>query len=140
MIKFIYAKAEKIGCKLALYNHHGWFGDPNNQIKIIKTLPECQLSIVYNFHHAHDYIEDIDQIFKKIKPYLSAVNLNGMQKQGPKILPIGQGDQESRMIRMLINEGYEGPWGILGHVDDADVKKVLEKNIEGLNSLELPEL
>ena len=25
-------EAEKIGCSLALYNHGGWFGEPENQI------------------------------------------------------------------------------------------------------------
>ena len=124
MIKFINIKAEEIGCKIALYNHHGWFGDPNNQVEIIKALPQCNLSIVYNFHHAHQYLEEFPQIAKKIKPYLSSVNLNGIRKEGKKILPIGEGNYETDMIKLLINEGFEGPWGILGHIKNEDVKKV----------------
>ncbi|MGI9544848.1 MAG: sugar phosphate isomerase/epimerase family protein [Cyclobacteriaceae bacterium] len=137
MIKFVNAKAEEIGCQVALYNHHGWFGDPSNQVDIIKALPQCSLSIVYNFHHAHEYLEEFPQIVKKIKPYLSWVNLNGIKEEGPQILPIGEGDYEFEMITLLINEGFEGPWGILGHVESEDVKRVLERNIEGLNSLEI---
>ena len=72
-----------------------------------------------------------------MKPYLSAVNLNGMQKEGYKILPIGEGNDEIQMIKLLIDEGFSGLWGILGHVENEDVKKVLDKNIEGLNSLKL---
>jgi len=40
MVEFINVKANKIGCKVALYNHGGWFGDPNNQVEIIKALPQ----------------------------------------------------------------------------------------------------
>ncbi|MDO5969903.1 hypothetical protein Q4Q35_08785 [Flavivirga aquimarina] len=136
MIKFVNTKAKEIGCDIALYNHRGWFGNPNNQVEIIKALPEYNLKMVYNFHHAHDYLEDFPQIIKKIKPYLASVNLNGMKKEGSKILPIGSGDYETEMIKLLImDEVFDGPWGILGHVENDDAKSVLERNIEGLNSL-----
>ena len=78
---------------------------------------------------------DFPNIVKKIKPYLSAVNLNGMRKDGPKILPIGEGDFEKEMYDILIKEGYNGPWGILGHVENKDVKQVLKQNLAGLMSL-----
>ncbi|MDO9634058.1 MAG: hypothetical protein Q7J05_03315 [Paludibacter sp.] len=58
-----------------------------------------------------------------------------MKQEGPKILPIGKGDYESEMINLLMKEGFDGPWGILGHIESEDVKKVLERNIEGLDSL-----
>lgn len=135
MLKFVNKKADALGCKIALYNHKGWFGDPNNQVEIIKALPEYNLSMVYNFHHAHNYLNEFPEIVKKIKPYLSAVNLNGMQKDGPKILPIGEGEFEKEMFQLLTDEGFNGPWGLLGHVENADVKKVLEKNIKGYRSL-----
>ena len=137
MIKFVHTKAEESDCKVALYNHRGWFGNPHNQVEIIQALPELNLTMVYNFHHAHEYLDEFPQIAKKMKPYLSAVNLNGMQKEGPKILPIGAGNDENEMIKHLIDEGFSGPWGILGHVENEDVKMVLDKNIEGLNSLKL---
>lgn len=135
IIKFVDMKAKEIGCKIALYNHSGWFGQPNNQVEIIKALPQCDLSIVYNFHHAHQHLEEFPQIVEKIRPYLSSVNLNGMGKEGAKILPIGEGDYEKDMIKLLIDNGFTGPWGILGHVENEDVKKVLEQNIAGFDSL-----
>ena len=135
MLKFVNKKAEALGCKIALYNHKGWFGDPNNQVEIIKVLPKLNLSLVYNFHHAHDYLDEFPEIVKKIKPYLAAVNLNGMRKKGPKILPLGEGEFENEMTQLLLDEGFKGPWGLLGHVENADVKKVLEKNIKGYRSL-----
>lgn len=135
MIKFIKLKADDLGCKLALYNHHGWFGNPHNQIKILEELRTDSITIVYNFHHAHEYVDQFPEIARKIKPYLSYVNLNGIKKEGPQILTIGHGDYEYDMIKILNDEGYNGPWGILGHIKTKDVQKVLEQNIEGLKLL-----
>jgi hypothetical protein len=39
MIEYLSNRAEALGCKIALYNHGGWFGNPKNQLKIIKALP-----------------------------------------------------------------------------------------------------
>ncbi|NER17576.1 TIM barrel protein [Spongiivirga citrea] len=136
-IKFIKLKADTIGCKVALYNHHGWFGNPHNQVEIIELLPQDSLSMVYNFHHAHQYVDEFPEIAKKIKPYLSYVTINGMKKEGPEILTIGEGDYENEMINILLDEGFVGPWGILGHIKSEDVQEVLERNINGLKSLEL---
>lgn len=133
-IKFIKTKVDEIGCKVALYNHHGWFGNPHNQIEIIEALAQDSLKMVYNFHHTHQYLDEFPQIAKKITPYLSYVNINGMKKDGPQILTIGDGDYKHEMIKILLQEGYDGPWGILGHIETED-EKVLERNIKGLNTL-----
>ncbi|AXG71255.1 xylose isomerase-like TIM barrel [Kordia sp. SMS9] len=135
MIQFVKSKADELGCKLALYNHHGWFGNPYNQLKILEKLNDESLTMVYNFHHAHEYVDEFQDIAKKIQPYLSFVNLNGVKKEGPQILDIGKGDYELEMINTLLKEGYAGPWGILGHIKTEDVKVVLERNIAGLKML-----
>lgn len=135
MIEFIKLKTDKTGCKLALYNHDGWFGNPYHQVEILEKLNQNSITIVYNFHHAHKYIDEFPEIVKKIKPYLSHVNLNGVKKNGPKILTIGEGDYEFKMIKVLRNEGFNGPWGILGHIKTEDVQHVLKQNIDGLNLL-----
>jgi sugar phosphate isomerase/epimerase len=135
MVKYIYARALEMGCEIALYNHGGWYGDPNNQIEIIKTIGTDKIGLIYNFHHAHEHIDDFFNLAKNMMPYLSVVNLNGMKKGGPKIMTIGKGDQEKAMIKTLMDLGYEGPWGILGHIEEEDVKKVLSRNLEGLKSL-----
>lgn len=137
MISFIKEKANKIGCDIQLYNHKGWFGNPYNQVEIIKRIPNYNLKMVYNFHHAHEYLDDFPQIVKTIKPYLASVNLNGMQIDGEKILPIGVGNHEKDMIQLLIDEGFTGTWGILGHVEHVDVENTLKENLAGLKSLQL---
>lgn len=135
MIKFIKLKADKLACGLAIYNHHGWFGNPNNQVEILERLNDDSITMVYNFHHAQDYVDDFQEIAKKMKPYLSFVNLNGVKKEGPQIITISEGDHEFEMIKTLKEVGFNGPWGILGHIKTEDVEKVLKRNIEGLELL-----
>lgn len=135
MISYISNETEKLNCELALYNHGGWIGNPKNLVKIIESLPEHKIGIIFNFHHAHDLLDDYDNIVETMVPHLWAVNLNGMNPEGPKILTIGQGSEEVKMIETLESHGFHGPYGILGHLD-ADVEKVLQANLDGLKSLE----
>ena len=46
-----------IGCMVALYNHGGWFGEPENQIAIIQLLSLPNVGIVYNLHHGHGHLD-----------------------------------------------------------------------------------
>lgn len=135
MILFVKTKADELNCNLALYNHRGWFGNPYNQVEILEKLNTQSIKMVYNFHHAHEYVDEFSVIAKKIKPYLYHVNLSGIKKEGPEILAIGTGDYEYYMIKTLQQENYKGTWGILGHVKTKDVEKVLIENIEGLKKL-----
>ena len=78
-----------------------------------------------------------------MKPYLLCVNLNGMQdpddKQAAqpfqKIRPISSGTLDTGMIGVVIQSGYTGPIGILGHVADKDVELILKGNLEGLQKV-----
>jgi len=133
--------ARRLGSQVALYNHNGWFGEPVNQVELIRRLKAAghtNVGIVYNFHHAHDHIADFPEMLKRMQPHLIALNLNGMvpngDKNGKLILPLGTGDSELPMIRAVRNSGWKGPIGILGHVDeDAEVK--LKKELAGLDRL-----
>ena len=132
MIAYLSEKANALGCKIALYNHGDWFGEPENQIKIIEALPNKDLGLVYNFHHAHQQIDAFPELVNMMMPHLWYVNLNGLRKEGPKILTIGKGNHEMEMIDLLIEKGYKGDFGVLGHVEEADVEVILQANLEGL--------
>ena len=80
MIYYLYQRCSDLGCKLALYNHGDWFGDPANQIKIIRTLGRYDIGLVYSFHHAHQQLKQFEKMAKMMEPYLVAVNLNGMKR------------------------------------------------------------
>ncbi|RDC62710.1 apurinic/apyrimidinic endonuclease family protein [Adhaeribacter pallidiroseus] len=131
----IQKRAQAIGCTVMLYNHGSWFGEPENQIKIIKAIGDKKIGMVYNFHHAHEQVKNFPQLLQHMKPYLTTVNINGMRTGGPKILPLGQGDLELQMLQDLKNAGYRGSLGIIGHTEHEDVKQVLEGNLHGLQQL-----
>lgn len=138
-IRAIAEEAGKIGCSVALYNHGGWFGRAENQIAIIKEAGLTNVGIVYNLHHAHDDLDHFAETFSRIKPYLVALNLNGMirdgDKLGQKILPIGQGELDLALLRTIRNSGWQGPVGILNHTDE-DAEARLRDNLDGLRWIE----
>jgi hypothetical protein len=132
MVGFVADRAAEIDSRVALYNHGGWFGEPENEIRIIDSLPHRDVGLVYNFHHGHEHIGRFDTLVDEMRPYLWVVNLDGMRPDGPQILPFGSGTHERAMLRRLLDAGFTGPFGVLGHVDDADVKVILEGNLRGL--------
>lgn len=134
-ISLLQEKANAIGCRVCLYNHGDWFGEPRNMVKIIRHLNADDVGLIYNFHHAHGQLEDFEENLALMMPYLRCVNLNGMRAAGPKILPLGTGDREQAMMRQLKQTGFQGCIGILGHVEDADVRVVLEQNLAGMQDL-----
>ncbi len=137
-VSYLRDEARGTGSSISLYNHGDWFGEPENQLKIIAAAGPSGLGLTYNFHHAHPQISRFATLLPAMLPHLKAVVLNGMKPEGPKILPIGEGTHERAMIRLLAASGYRGPIGILGHVDDADVETVLQRNLTGLRQLIAP--
>ena len=135
MIGSLSKRATPLGCKVALYNHGDWFGEPENQIKIMKALPGEDLGLIYNFHHGRGQIDAFPEMVDVMLPYLWSVNLNGVKREGPEIMPIGSGDYEKGMIDLLLEKGYKGDFGILGHIEDKDVEGVLKANLEGLGRI-----
>lgn len=135
-------EAARRGLKLALYNHGGWFGEPENQLAIIERLRRDQITnvgIVYNFHHGHGHLARFPGLWKKMQPHLLAVNLNGMtiegDKHGRKILTLGEGTEELDMMRVIRDSGWQGPVGIIDHREETDSEETLRQNLRGLEWL-----
>ena len=141
--KPIAAEAAKLGCQVALYNHGGWGGIPENQIKIIEQLKQegvTNVGMVYTQHHGHGEIDRFAELFPKMKPHLIALTLNGMIKDGDLrghnvgTIPLGQGDQDLRLLRIIKESGWRGPVGIILEVF-ADAEARLQDNLDGLDWL-----
>jgi sugar phosphate isomerase/epimerase len=133
--------AARIGCTVGLYNHGGWFGEPENQIQIIEQLRRegvSNIGIVYNLHHGHEHLDRFSELLQKMKPYLLVVNLNGTtrdgDKNGRKILPLGQGELDLQLLKIIRDSGWHGPIGLLNHTDE-DAEARLLDNLEGLEWL-----
>ena len=140
-IRTIAEAAAKVGCPVALYNHGGWFGEPENQLAIIEQLKRggiTNVGIVYNLHHGHEHLDRFPALLQKMRPHLLALNLNGMtkagDKAGKKILVLGQGDLDLSLLQTIRDSGWRGPVGILNHTDE-DAETRLRANLEGLDRL-----
>ena len=134
-LKYLHSILTPLQCKIALYNHGGWFGEPENEIEIIKKAGLKGVGIVYSFHHGHHQINRFHSMLKNMLPYLVAINLDGMDLSKGQILPIGSGKSEKEMIQLIRESGYKGRIGVLGHRDDEDVEVVLRGNLEGLRGI-----
>lgn len=127
--------AAKAGCSVAIYNHGGWGGEPENMVAVCEELEMPNVGIVYNQHHGHDHLPRFAEALAKMLPHLKFLNLNGMtadgDKKGRKILVLGQGDLDVELAKVICESGYTGPIGILNHTDH-DAEARLLDNLEGL--------
>lgn len=138
-------RTRRLGLKLGIYNHGGWSGMPRNMVKVCQFVREHQqadhVGIVYNFHHGHEHVSDFAASFADMAPYLVCLNLNGMADPASvdgmknKIIPIGSGKHEATMIEQVLQQGYDGPIGILDHRNELDAEESLRQNLQGLASL-----
>ncbi len=130
----------ELGCKVALYNHGGWAGEPANLAAVAKWLRENEkadhVGIVYNLHHGHAHIADFAELLALMQPYLFCLNLNGMNDdEKPKILPVGQGQHDLALLKIIAESGYASPIGIIDHRGDTDAEEALRANLDGLKKL-----
>ncbi|MDR6197283.1 TIM barrel protein [Siphonobacter sp. SORGH_AS_0500] len=135
-VQYVVERAAALGCTVGLYNHGGWFGEPENQLAVIDYLKKPNLGMVYNFHHAEEHIERFPQFFPKILPHLLALNLAGLKKGNPvKVVPIGDGDAEQGMMEVVKKSGYKGPIGIINEDTAPDAEVGLTLNMKGLQKV-----
>lgn len=137
-IRPIAEAAQRIGCRVALYNHGGWFGEPENLVAVVREVNLPNVGIVYNQHHGHEHLNKFAEHLAKMKPYLFALNLNGMvaggDQKGMKIVPLGAGELDLELLKIIRDSGYAGPIGLLNHTDE-DAEARLLDNLDGLNWL-----
>ena len=133
-------KTRKYNLKLALYNHGGWSGEPQNMVAVCEYLrtnhKADHVGIVYNLHHGHDHIADFKEQLTLLQPHLLCLNLNGMNDNAnPKILPIGDGQHDEQLIGVIRHSGYKGPIGIIDHREQLDAEESLMQNLTGLKKV-----
>jgi len=139
-------RASAIGSRVGIYNHGGWGGEPENMVAVCRELRErhgvTNVGIVYNLHHGHDHVDRLPAALALMKPHLLCLNLNGMtrdgERLGKKILPLGSGELDLGLLKIIRDSGYRGPIGILGHTMN-DAEEQLRDNLDGLDWL-VPQL
>jgi Xylose isomerase-like TIM barrel len=135
-------RAATMKCKVGLYAHGGWGGEPDNLVAVCRAFREKHranhVGIVYNLHHGRGHVDDFAAVLARMKPYLLCLNLNGTTANGPQILQLGAGEADVRLFKVIADSGYAGPVGIIGHTND-DVELRLRDNLDGLDWI-LPQL
>jgi sugar phosphate isomerase/epimerase len=135
-IRDIVKVAEPYGCEVELYNHNKWFGQPDNEVAIIEQLKQLgvtNVGMIYNFSHGHEDVADFPAIWKRIEPYVRAVNVTGMTKEGEKkIVPPSQGEFEIDMLRVIVRSGWHGPVGLIAE-QGGDAEVTLGNYLQGLD-------
>lgn len=131
-------EAQRLDCQVGLYNHGGWFGEPENQLAVLAQLNLPNVGLVYNLHHGHAHVPRFAELLARMRPHLLALNINGMTKDGDqkgrKILPVGVGELDLELLKTIVDSGYRGPIGILNHTD-LDAEARLADNLAGLDWL-----
>lgn len=130
--------AKEAGCRVALYNHHGWFCQPDNQLAVIARLRELgapPVGMVYNLSHSHADLDDFPAIWKRIQPHVVALNITGVVRGGEhQYMPPSQGDFELGMMRVVFESGWRGPVGLIAE-QGGDARQTLANNLRGLDWL-----
>ncbi len=130
-----------LGCQVGLYNHGGWIGEPSNLVRVMQQLnDEKNVGIVYNFHHAHHELDEFPQALAAMKPYLLCLNLNGTNRSGgddpaQKVVTLGNGELDSKILEWIVEVDYMGPIGIIDHREQLDARQSLQMNLDGLDEL-----
>ena len=136
--------AKPYGVSVHLYNHNGWFGIPDNEVAVIERLKErgvTGVGMIYNFSHGHQDVADFAAVWKRMQPYVVAVNVTGMVPDGEaKLMPPSQGEQEQALLRVVLESGWRGPIGLIAEQggDPAKVNPVvpvLEAPFAGMATL-----
>jgi hypothetical protein len=139
-------RAKAIGSQVGIYNHLGWGGEPENMVAVCEYLRKNHavenVGIVYNQHHGHSHVDRFPEALAAMKPYLLCLNLDGMMRDGDqrgmKIQPLGHGELDLSLLKIVATSDYRGPIGIIGHTQD-DVELRLRDNLDGLDWL-VPQL
>ncbi|GGG79411.1 hypothetical protein GCM10007415_09510 [Parapedobacter pyrenivorans] len=135
-IRYVAERAKGLGCTVGLYNHGGWFGEPENQVAIIEHLNMDNVGIVYNFQHGRHHINRFSEFYPQIQKHLLCINLVGLASGDPiNVTPLGEGDIEYILLKTIYKSGYTGPISIQNHRADRDAKAALIAERKGLNKL-----
>ena len=131
----VFDAAERAGCRVSLYNHGGWAGEPGTLHVMLLFAKRPHVGLVYNLHHGHADLPKLALYLAGVREKLHAINVSGMHadgdRTGRKIEVLGEGPEDLPVLRAILASGYRGPVGILGHTDD-DAEARLADNLAGL--------
>ena len=131
--------AQETGMTLALYNHLGWFGEPDNQLRVLDDLEARgfdNTGLAYMQHHGHAHIDGFADLWDRINGRVVALGLNGMRDGAHwgdgKVLPYAHGPRDLELARIINDSGWRGLTAVIGHTMD-DIELRIRDNLDGLD-------
>ena len=131
-------RANDDGHTIALYNHLGWAGEPENLLEVLEVLVGRGLErsgLVYVQHHGHAHVDRFASLLETMRPSLLALGVNGMLPDAHwgdgKVHPVGRGPRDVELAQTIATSGWSGPLVTIGHTMD-DVEERLLDNLEGI--------
>ena len=133
----IAARIEPLGGRVGLYNHGGWLGKIENQLRVLDAMKQKNAGIALNLHHGGPDPARVAGILEQAGGRVIGLVLNGHDAEGkPRgIQPFGTHDADLGTLRAILDAGYEGPVGILDHHFESDMESRLGQSLEGLERL-----
>jgi len=137
-VRPVAAAARRLGLRVALYNHRGWFGHPENQLAIIERLRDEGLpnvGMAFCLHWSHDFLDRFEELFARMQPHLFALMLSGLfpggDRDGRQFPPLGAGSEDLRILRCVLRSSWAGPVGLINHTS-FDAEERLADHLDGL--------
>ncbi len=133
----IAAEIEPLGGRVGLYNHGGWLGEIENQLKVLKAMKQQNAGIALNLHHGGPSPNRVSKIIEQAGDRLLAIVLNGHNADGkPRgIQPFGSHDADLGTLRAIIDSGFTGSIGLLDHNFESDTETRLSRSADGLDRI-----
>ena len=116
--------AKPYGVRISIYPHSGDYTQTVGEaLRIVKRLnrPD-EVGVMFTFSHWKnvDSKRDLRTVLTEAKPWLHSVSINGTNKKGAAVLPLGKGDYDVRQVMTILDElEFKGPvalmcWNIRG--------------------------
>lgn len=124
--------------RVALYPHYGFYlAKFNDTVRLAEEAQRSNLGVTFNLCHElrSGFGTDVPAQIQRALPRLYAVTINGADRNGQDwstlIQPLGRGDFDiAGLVRMLVETGYRGPFGLQCYGIREDPLKYLPESMK----------
>ncbi len=138
IVREIADMADEAGLKVVLYPHvREWVERTDDALRVVKKVNRKNVGLSFNLYHwlKIDGEENMEELMKRVMPYLFTVTINGSSREG-SIETLDKGDFDVyRFLKKLNELGYTGPIGLQGWGIGGDVHENLARSIAAWHRL-----
>lgn len=141
LVREIADMAEKVGVKVALYPHVGFYvATVDDAVRVAKKVDRANVGVSFNLCHwlKAQGPEGLKEKLRLAHPYLFILQINGADKKGgwdQLIQPLGQGEFDVHgLLRMVKQLRFDGPVALQCYAIKGDKKENLRRSMEAWKS------